>query len=95
MKLSRFIFLIFASIPAIALPPVFIFPDDLLTTECLGVCKELDSCPSALENWRTLKIRPKTCYFEGDLQFVCCEEKNEDGDEKPQRISEQSNYFKC
>ncbi|XP_036325276.1 serine protease snake-like [Rhagoletis pomonella] len=34
-----------------------------------GVCRSLVDCGTALNE---RKVRPKTCYFEGSEQFVCC-----------------------
>ncbi|XP_054747376.1 serine protease snake-like [Anastrepha obliqua] len=34
-----------------------------------GICRSLVDCETAL---RERSERPKTCYFEGDEQFVCC-----------------------
>lgn len=48
-------------------------PDDDSNTCLAGeVCTKYTECKSAIEAWEKSKELPKTCYFEGRQQFVCC-----------------------
>uniref|UniRef100_A0A0A1XE32 Serine protease snake n=1 Tax=Zeugodacus cucurbitae TaxID=28588 RepID=A0A0A1XE32_ZEUCU len=77
-KIAVFILMCAAAVAKIPIPGMITFPrDHSFDSNCTlpngqkGVCRKLMDCGTAVAEKNE---RPKTCYFEGTEQFVCCRE---------------------
>lgn len=63
------------------------------------VCKSFAECEAEVNEWKISKKFPKTCYFKGKEQFVCCKQNPQKG--KSSRLvevgvkSKKSKIFVC
>lgn len=51
-----------------------------------GICKQLVDCASAVRALYDQQILPQTCFMEGTMAIVCCNEKNST-EQKPPSVS--------
>lgn len=56
--------------------PIVFRDNDQGSCESGQVCKSFKECETAITDWKTKRRSPKTCYFKGREQFVCCSEEN-------------------
>lgn len=52
----------------------FLFPSDGQDNNCgkQENCISFKDCDKAVQEWQLTKTKPKSCYFEGNEQYVCC-----------------------
>lgn len=78
----KYLALVFLMVPSISGDDTIHFPrlintimfddQDQEPCETGEVCKNFEECATAIDDWKTTKQVPKTCYFRENKHFVCC-----------------------